>query len=542
MGRSGVRASLLFLSATSPVAAQSPPIEEQARPDSSVGSDQEPATAEASEPSPAADAVAKGLLDRNLIKQGTLQSEVAELVDQLLDQTRLDQDTVYEATRKINENLDRLLGRKDTLGCGLLVTNLTPNPSVLGRIEVAENTDFPGPEWFEAHPDLLNHPVVIAHPEVLTYKAVQVEPRILDSPVASEDYRLLDSPAVRETPSLLVPAGTTMPSECDEFVRQVRGINSSLLAESYGDSINQNANLSNQIATRLSNIVDDSNDLDTEDKRDRFLEEYTLLANRYLNSRRFRVGFGGIYAYLPHVRYGGQDRIDFSPFLTGPIGGADQLLFDTEFSDTGHLSPLISVKAPYFDIDFAFPDLKVTETTVTPVQPRPTDSATQLLAQSTIESTLDIEFEMGITIAIGKLIERRRERTANRAGLFTREGDQRRRLTRFDWGVGIGMSAFHIDNTVTTDVRFPTDPSDLFNNLPAGNTLTTQDNAGFNTGYLVGYYKFRVSDELEIGVNYRKYESKHADGGQIAIGGDTVSITVAYYPTFHGRNRKKTSN
>ena len=363
------------------------------------------------------------------------------------------------------------------------------------------------------------------------------EPTILNSPVALSNPKMLDSRTVRDNPGILATPDVP-PTDCVEFVRRVRLVNEELMIETYGDALHQNANLSNQIATRLDSLVEDTENLDTRQERDQFFSEYTLIADRYLDSNRFRVGLGAIYSYLPKVEYSGIARIDFSPYQTTASGGADRLLFNQKFSNIGYLSPLITVKAPFLDIDFAFPDLETTQTTIPPILFRDTDDPmTEMLAQSTIASTVEIEYEIGIRVALGKLFKRRKNRAAlRRLDPFNTIRDPKSIQTRFDWGVGVGMAGFLVENSVSTDVRLRTDPTDTFNDLTSEGTIATQDDRNINTAFAVGYFKVRVNDEIEVGIDYKKYENDSANGGQISVGGDTVSISAAWYPTFSIKN------
>jgi hypothetical protein len=468
-------------------------------------------------------------------------------VDELLEQTRLDQDRVRNAVRQINGNLEAmqtmppddcrmgLSSSSAAIAAVLASPYVTMNPASARFFIEAERAD------------VLAHPLVVKHPEVLGYASVRANPNVLNHPAVQSNPDLLKTPLVAEYPTLLVdPDSPDLASHsgntCQDFALEISRLNRNLLIEAYGDSIKQNANLSNQIATRLSQLVDESADLSTAAKRDRFRFEYSLLMERYLRSRLFRVGFGSMYSYLPKVSFFGFERVDLSPFRIASIGGADRLGFQNDFANEGWLSPLISVKAPYFDIDFVSPDLDAKETTVTPVQFTGPDAAgTELLTRSTVESTFRIEYDVGIRVGIGNLRQRHRMRSDIKDRNEPLNYYPKSQTARFDWGLGVGISGFRIDNSVTTDVRFRTDTTSRYDDLTSQGTATTSSSSSFNTAFLLGYFKFRLSDEFEVGFDYRKYDEDKEDGGRIVVSGDTLSINAAYYPTFQ-RKKKSAAN
>ena len=104
---------------------------------------------------------------------------------------------------------------------------------------------------------------------------------------------------------------------CQRFKSNVIQTASSLLESSYADAIGQNANLSNQLKSRLPLLIEDSLKLgsDSHDMaRKAFEDELNVIADRWLQSKRFRVGVGLNYTYLPGINFAGRERIDLSPF------------------------------------------------------------------------------------------------------------------------------------------------------------------------------------------------------------------------------------
>ena len=89
------------------------------------------------------------------------------------------------------------------------------------------------------------------------------------------------------------------------FVDSVRGLTSKLMDASYGDALHQNANLSDQIKTRLPLLIADSAKIARPTQgeaigrqKEDFLRELKLLTERFLKSGKFRIGIGASYIYI----------------------------------------------------------------------------------------------------------------------------------------------------------------------------------------------------------------------------------------------------
>ncbi len=367
------------------------------------------------------------------------------------------------------------------------------------------------------------------------------------APVQQTAVIATDRQSGREAPVKAKPTKKQLTQErdsmapCVRFIGDITSINRQLLIDTYSDQVRQNANLSNQIATRLGQLVLDSNDLATPRKRERFQDEYTLLADRFLYSRKFRVGFGATYSYFPEISYAAIESVDLSRFLPVSSGGAFDFGFSHEFRDTSFLGPLISAKAPYFDIDFVYPSVHTTKTTTSPVLPTTggaSNSNPDALFQSTTTSTLSLEYEFALRVGIGKLIERQRIQRKSKESSKTDPPYYPR--NRFDWGIGLGLSGYKIENATSTDVRLIANGVTTFKDLTSAGTVGSASETSFNNSYWVGYYTFRISDEFEIGIDFRRY--RHDDHKQVAVRGQTLAITAAYYPTFRRKTPDEKAN
>ena len=311
---------------------------------------------------------------------------------------------------------------------------------------------------------------------------------------------------------------------CTDFKENIRSITQELLRDSYTNDLFQNANLSNQIKIRLPLLIEDSLKLkkSNETTRDDFEEELELLAGRYLNSKRFRAGIGLSYSYLPSVRFDGFERIDLSPFAQNRLGGADRLQYTSDFSSKSFPSFMLSAKVPYVQIDASFPVFNYTNTIVSGVQFHGADSSgEEILSRSTVKSELNVDYDFSVKLSFTDIVD-----------LF-QQG--RSSNYQFDAGLGIGLTGFSLENSITTDVRFRTDMTTTFNEIQSNEMVASNNDLSFNTPYVVGYYNFEISDEFHVGMNLRYYTESKTSGIEIDVDDITVSLTVQWFPTFPWR-------
>lgn len=136
--------------------------------------------------------------------------------------------------------------------------------------------------------------------------------------------------------------------------KDVRAQTEKLIDASYSDNIRQNANLSNQLKTRLKGLIADSLLIQSDTltpavrqiRQDEFLRELTLLTERYVYSKQFRAGVGLSYLYLPQMSYVAFPNIDLSPFQNQEFGGSGRALFLADFSNRSSLALTLSAKCP----------------------------------------------------------------------------------------------------------------------------------------------------------------------------------------------------
>lgn len=319
---------------------------------------------------------------------------------------------------------------------------------------------------------------------------------------------------------------------CTQFIDQTRDLTREMLAATYEDSIGKNANLSDQIENRLPLILADSLMLAQEYRlslRKDIEYELAILAKRWLGTRKFRLGLGLAYSYLPAIDFDGRERIDLSPLIGDLIGGSDTLLYQNNFSNQTYTSFIISAEVPFTRIDASFPNFSDTQSIVTPVQLRGENmDLPQTLVQTTISSKVNVDFDVNAKFSIPDFAKELSKisffRWLNRTGKISDYG-------QFDYGFGIGFTGFDLENSFSTDVRFRTDPSTPFNGLAEGEILESNNSLNFNAPYGIVFVDFEFTDELQVGIEFRLYDDTTNQNTAIKIDDFTVNLNFAWYPT-----------
>jgi hypothetical protein len=105
-------------------------------------------------------------------------------------------------------------------------------------------------------------------------------------------------------------------------------------------------------------------------------------------------------------------------------------------------------------------------------------------------------------------------------------------LDRNDFGFGVGVAGFDIENTVSTDIRFRTDGTTPFDGLPAAQTVATTNTTSFNTRFHNIYWTYHVTDELRFSLDVRKYERDTTSDASVDVSDKQISLTALWYPTW----------
>jgi ABC-type transporter MlaC component len=316
----------------------------------------------------------------------------------------------------------------------------------------------------------------------------------------------------------------------DSDVNRIHELTSELLKQSYTDQLFQNKNLSNQIQTRLPLLIADSVELTnpslTDPQRRQafadFKEDLELLAGRIDNAKRFRIGLGIQYSYLPDLQYRAATQVDFSPYQLPGTGGIEPVSFNTDFTNRSMFEAVLSARVPYTLIEIGIPDRTQTETSTTTVQESPATATTDILSRTTINSKLAIVYDVTASLLVSEIATRYLDLNAQGYQL----------VSRLTAGVGAGLTGFQIADSSSTDVRLRTDPTKTFNSLPTTGTITSSQKTAFNSAYGYAHVRYYVSDEVEVGVSIRRYLQSHSGSAVADISGVSAALTIVWYPTF----------
>jgi hypothetical protein len=336
-----------------------------------------------------------------------------------------------------------------------------------------------------------------------------------------------------------------------EMVDEARERTFQLLDLSYSDALIQNGNLSEQVATRLANLVADSLALQrrtSPNYRRDFLRELRVLTDRFSQSKRFRAALGFEYLYLPRVSYAAAPPLDLTPFQLNQFGGGG--IAQARMNFDHHVTPAISLgaKVDNIEVNVAIPR-NTQAVTVTSAAQRVAVAANQdspdMLIRTTIESKLKAEFDAGATFWLlgawdtrerNRHLKRLRDKASGPKGKpmseLLHEDPPPESTRRWDIGGGLGFTAFRIDERADTDVRLRSDPTKTFNELASSGTIHSEKSQFYRAPYMRADFRLNVSDELTLGVVARKYFGRaNAEETSAQVRGATFSVLLVWYPT-----------
>lgn len=331
---------------------------------------------------------------------------------------------------------------------------------------------------------------------------------------------------------------TSADDELIKFKGHVHEITSKLIEASYSDYLHKNKNLSNQIRTRLPNLAKDSLEISLKDsgemKRKSFLAELEVISNRYINKKEFRFGLGASRSYIPRIKYTGVSLIDFTQMVVIPEpepsdGGSpprfpgvayQNFAFRSEFSNQSYDGIFVTTRMPYINLRLSLPRYKESTSFRHPVrQLKFSDDVPVGLYVTTVDSTLEVDFDVAIETSLVSLIERMMRTKSN---------------GQVELGFGVGLLGYQVTDKVTTEVRLlDVDATSVpYSKLPNGEVFASTKSRSFLGYYASIYYDFHVSDEFSLGFSVKKYFTERDNELEIEVEGVTFSFNATWYPTF----------
>jgi len=325
-------------------------------------------------------------------------------------------------------------------------------------------------------------------------------------------------------------------------VESIRLINKRLIEASYSNTLIQNSNLTNQIKTRLANLITDSLHLGSEAGKindeiydnmiEDFLFSHSLISKKYLNAREFRLGVGGASLFLPKITYYGSDRVDYSQFEFNGGEGSDTLNMVTQYTSEKMNSLFLSADFPYGKIDAIFKGGDASHIRTLPVQMiEIAGEGNDLFHRDTITSNMNVEYDLNFNVSIRQVYNRITE--CGDSGDCPANSGFSRDLTsgskrQGDFGIGFGLTAIDFVDVVSRDFRLETDAENSFNNLETAEVVEASKSNSHYLFHYGAYYTVNISDELSSTFTYRRYRNKD----EIDIGNTSIELKLTWYPSF----------
>lgn len=266
--------------------------------------------------------------------------------------------------------------------------------------------------------------------------------------------------------------------------------------------------------------------------------QFTKLLNDtesdYRFLKRFNAGVGISYSYLPEVRYTGVVRPDLDRYLplvdadTGnPFNTALSITgeFAQDFSNTSYPSITFSAHMDFISATVAFPfynDTKVVNATDS--QRVQGDTNQRLIAKNTVSTEFKPLFEAGINLSapdLWQFIKKNKWLTSDDSTLSERLTHQ------IDFGLHIGVTAFQLEDTFTSDIRMVNQGLSFVDSV-AIETVTQKVKRNLRPISFGVYLRLEPADALSIGFDLRYYENDSDGDFVVDVSGTTATVNVTY--------------
>ena len=329
------------------------------------------------------------------------------------------------------------------------------------------------------------------------------------------------------------------------FRERVLALTLEILTSTYSDFLFQNKNLARQMSRRLPFLLVDSLNLDSNLRRRIFVEELEIVQARLARTKKFKLGLGATFTYLPGIEFEQQQDVDLSVIQTEEFGdGPVSLSADSNFDFSNRTVPglLLSAKVPYVQLDAVIPFFSKTESNLLPVQLLDLDdTSNDALVRLTTSSELDVEYDVSARILITEVYEylTRRGTTTCEDCLADSNSDKyingfvkgARWYQNFELGVGLGLVGLRFRNETDIDARFGSTPGTAFEDLAAGELGVLRDTQSFVVGYGFITAALLVSDEFQVSLDARLYKRERSSGLSLDSDRFTVALRATYFPT-----------
>lgn len=455
--------------------------------------------------------------------------QLVAVIQQLTRSTRADQQSVYLFAKQVNRNLDTLVADGDHVNCKLdcrtfkesvlsktrrllessYVDDLVQNGNLSYQIKlrmpllVADSlmlADNVGPEAAKAAAAAAAAAATATAAEVAVNKKMQGKTQ----EKKTQDKEPPDTKPLDPKPSDTKPQGKN-PSDTPPDSKIDDGKDVVVQCPKNGETVS---------ATQWQCAA--------WNRRRDFEHDLDQLSKRYIDSKRFRFGIGLSYSYMPPVSYTFTSVFDYSPYqqtvtsaVKSPTNG---LSGSAIFADATYPGLLLSAKIPYFRLDATVSNRQRTSTAVGPVWLNHVDPSadppTDVLTRDTVTSKLRIYYDLSLKAQLVEALGRLKVRLP----------------TRFEVGVGGGVSGLRAEDNISTEIKKLTKGM-TFNDLPPGTIVNTSTDTSFHPVFLNTDLTLKISDEFHVSFEGKWYHDKTSVTKAIYVNGATFSISMVWFPT-----------
>lgn len=340
-------------------------------------------------------------------------------------------------------------------------------------------------------------------------------------------------------------------SELREFKRKAYILTERLKAEARRDNLILNSNISRLITCDGPDLLldlqlldlrlkDPDNKITVQERDDRIKAIASDLANltyKFTSSRRFYVGLGASFAYIPSITFQKSVDIDLSDFdkTIGNNGETENTnsgrqMFRNQFSDSSYPALRITAETPLVSVDLMLSDRNETALGSTSISSRNTGTDGEaVLYRSNVSSVLSLEYDVQARLSIRDFVDFVTDTYYGEENDFSYESSFERLTSQLDFGFGIGSTGFSIENEITTEFRLKSSNDVFYDDLPITDTRIEKNESSFSTMYYLAYVGFEINDQMLATLEYRHYRDDTENGSTLKLGENSISFSFVYF-------------
>ncbi|WP_289029669.1 hypothetical protein [uncultured Paraglaciecola sp.] len=310
------------------------------------------------------------------------------------------------------------------------------------------------------------------------------------------------------------------------FTNEVQSTFSELKKMATEKDLNSNDNLNRIVNKRIPRLLvnmltivsNASNNEVSKSRNSRFIEDLSLISDVYAKTKRFSVGLGLSYSYMPRFKYDNLGVVDLTAYQTlndiRNINLRDtSISYSPSIEQKGFFSVTISAEIKYIALQLSLPVYDESLESTSIVRFAELDDNSYAAYRNYIQSKIKIDYDIAIKGSVRDVVQRWRPW----------------HFRQFDYGVGYGVTGIKIEDTITTELRFTSDLTTNFNDITSSETIAKKQSSDFLTQYFLLYSKLEVSDDFEAGLDIKFYQSKSIGSSYLDIKDTAISLNLLYY-------------